>query len=167
MAHDTTPPGRLWRAIARTSGVLALLAIASAGMAPARSPVANPIEALIEKGTLAMRTSPDDSKQAADQALELLKQHPDPDLEIRARLLICDYESERDTAAAQREIAAATALLSQAKRQGLRAGILDCGGETLEHSRDNTKAVAQYTEAVSVATVEHDDEMLAMSLFSR
>src|SRR5277367_1580574 len=127
----------------------------------------NPIEALIEQSTLAMRTDPDVSRREADQALELLKKSPDPDLEIRARLLLCDYQSERDTAAAQREIAAATAVLPQAKRQGLRAGILDCEGESLENSGDNAKAMAQYTEAVSVATVEHDDEMLAMSLFSR
>ena len=127
----------------------------------------NPIEALIEQSTLAMRTEPDVSKREADQALELLKKSPDPDLEIRARLLLCDYQSERDTAAAQREIAAATAVLPQAKRQGLRAGILDCEGESLENSGDNAKAMAQYTEAVSVATGEHDDEMLAQSLYNR
>jgi diguanylate cyclase (GGDEF)-like protein len=125
------------------------------------------IEALIEQGTLAMRTDPDVSKRDADGALELLKKTPNPDLEIRARLLLCDYQAERDTAAAQREIAAATALLPQAKRQGLRAGILACEGESLENSGDNTKAMAQYTEAVSVATGQHDDEMLALSLFSR
>jgi diguanylate cyclase (GGDEF)-like protein len=128
---------------------------------------ADQVEALIERGTLAMRTDPDMSKRDADSALELLKKNPNPDLEIRARLLLCDYQSERDTAAAQREIAAATALLPQAKRQGLRAGILDCEGESLENSGDNTKAMAQYTEAVSVATGQHDDEMLALSLFSR
>ena len=153
--------------MARISASVVLLAIVcAASWAPARA-AANPIEALIEQGTLAMRTDPDASKREADEALELLKKSPDADLEIRARLLLCDYQSERDTAAAQREIAAATVLLPQAKRQGLRAGILDCEGESLENSGDNAKAMAQYTEAVSVATVEHDDEMLAMSLFSR
>jgi diguanylate cyclase (GGDEF)-like protein len=135
--------------------------------AAATAATLNPVEALIEQGTMAMRIDPDASKREADEALELLKKKPDPDLEIRARLLICDYQSERDTAAAQREIAAATALLSQAKRQGLRAGILDCEGESLENSGANTKAMAQYTEAVSVATGEHDDEMLAQSLYNR
>ena len=153
--------------IARISASVVLLAIVcAASLAPARA-ASNLIEALIEQGTLAMRTDPDASKREADEALELLKKSPDADLEIRARLLICDYQSERDTAAAQREIAAATALLPQAKRQGLRAGILGCEGESLENSGDNAKAMAQYTEAVSVATVEHDDEMLAFSLFSR
>ncbi len=128
---------------------------------------ANPVEALIDQGTLAMRIDPDASKRSADQALELLKRNPDPDLEIRARLLICDYQSERDTAAAQREIEAMSSLLPQATRQGLRAGILDCEGETLENSGNNVKAMAQYTEAVAVASGQHDDEMLALSLFSR
>jgi diguanylate cyclase (GGDEF)-like protein len=193
MAHDTTPlPGRPhWgfprcplgrrqKAIARISGVVALLVMVSlplswvhaantttAGRTATAIAATNPIEALIEQGTLAVRTSPDDSRHAADQALELLKKSPDPDLEIRARLLICDYESERDTVAAQREIAAATALLPQAKRQGLRAGILDCEGDSLENAGDNSKAMAEYTEAVSVAVNHHDDEMLAASLYAR
>jgi diguanylate cyclase (GGDEF)-like protein len=154
--------------------VLSLLTVSAAAGATdlnsgpdSHPPAARSIETLIAQGTLAMRTDPDASKRYADNALELLKQKPDPDLEVRARLLICDYESERDTAAAQREIAAMTALLPQVKRQGLRAGILDCEGETLENSGNNVKAMAQYTEAVSVASGQHDDEMLAQSLFSR
>jgi diguanylate cyclase (GGDEF)-like protein len=173
MTERATPAVSQWIAIVRIAAALVLLAwlplvpahAADSGAAPTAT--LNPVEALIEQSTMAMRTDPDASKREADEALELLKKRPDPDLEIRARLLICDYQSERDTAAAQREIAMATALLPQAKRQGLRAGILDCEGESLENSGDNTKAMAQYTEAVSVATGEHDDEMLAMSLFSR
>jgi diguanylate cyclase (GGDEF)-like protein len=173
MTQRAKPVVRRWNAIVRISAALVLLAWLPPLPARAQDTEAgtattlNPVEALIEQSTLAMRTEPDASKREADEALELLKKNPDPDLEIRARLLLCDYQSERDTAAAPREIAAATALLSQAKRQGLRAGILDCEGETLENSGDNTKAMAQYTEAVSVATGQHDDEMLAMSLYSR
>jgi diguanylate cyclase (GGDEF)-like protein len=174
MTERATPVVSQWNAIVRIATASVLLAwlplvparAADSGTAPTATTL-NPVEALIEQSTMAMRTDPDASKREADEALELLKKHPDPDLEIRARLLICDYQSERDTAAAQREIAAATALLPQAQRQGLRAGILDCEGESLENSGDNTKAMAQYSEAVSVATREHDDEMLAMSLFSR
>jgi diguanylate cyclase (GGDEF)-like protein len=146
---------------------LGVAAAVSAAAVPAARMAASPVDALIEQGTLAMRIDPDTSKRDADQALELLKEKPDPDREIRARLLICDYQSERDTAAAQREIAAMSSLLPQAKRQGLRAGILDCEGESLENSGNNVKAMAQYTEAVSVASGQHDDEMLALSLFSR
>ena len=178
MTRRRTATGRLTKAIPGAVAVLLAALLAGASMTSraadsdavavsAPSGGQEQIEALIEQGTLAMRTDPDASKRDADSALELLKKSPNPDLEIRARLLLCDYQSERDTAAAQREIAAATALLPQAKRQGLRAGILDCEGESLENSGDNTKAMAQYTEAVSVATGQHDDEMLALSLFSR
>jgi diguanylate cyclase (GGDEF)-like protein len=174
MIDRSTPPHRRWNAIVRIAAALVLLACRPPATASAEDSGAPPtaaavsrIEALIDRGTIDMRTEPDTSKREADEALELLKKNPDPDLEIRAHLLICDYQAERDTAAAQREIAAATALLPQAKRQGLRAGILGCEGESLENSGDNTKAMAQYTEAVSVATGEHDDEMLPESLYSR
>jgi diguanylate cyclase (GGDEF)-like protein len=161
--------------LARGAAALLMALQVLAGAEPARAEsvsvtapsTTDSAKSLVEEGTLAMRTDPDASKRLADRALELLKQHPDADLEIRARLIICDYQSERDTPAAQREIAAASASLAQAKRQGLRAGILDCEGETLENAGENVKAMAFYTEAVSVATVAHDDEMLALSLFSR
>jgi diguanylate cyclase (GGDEF)-like protein len=158
------------KAIARMTGAMVVLAcfwLPGAGADEPAATAVSSVEALIEQGTFAMRADPDASKRNADQALELLKTSPNADLEIRARLLICDYQSERDTAAAQREIAAATALLPQARRQGLRAGILECEGASLENSGDNTQALAQYTEAVSVASAEHDDEMLAESLYSR
>lgn len=177
--EDTTPDG--WcKAVLRASGaalVLIFLGCPWAGAAAAADPgrpavevtagKVNPAEVLIEQGTFAMRTDPEVSRRDAESALALLQKDPDPDLEIRARLLLCDYQSERDTAAAQRQIQAATALLPRAKRPGLRAGILNCEGESLENSGDNTKAMAYYTEAVSVATAEHDDEMLAFSLYSR
>src|SRR4051812_6414561 len=108
-------PG-VWGAAVLLAGLLACAATPSRPAEPDSVTVRPPngsadqIEALIEQGTLAMRTDPDTSKQVADSALELLKKNPNPDLEIRARLLLCDYQSERDTAAAQREIAAATAL---------------------------------------------------------
>ena len=56
------------------------------------------------------RSDPEASKRNAEEALRVLKRRPDPDLEIRARLLLCDYRSERDSAGAQQEIAAAAAL---------------------------------------------------------
>jgi diguanylate cyclase (GGDEF)-like protein len=178
MTPESAPPGSRSKAIARVSGaavvlLASLFALRLEAAEPnsvtvtAPGPGANSAAALIEQGTMAMRTDPDASKRDADRALELLRTSPDPDLEIRARLLLCDYQSERDTTAAQREIAAATALLPAAKRKGLRAGILECEGESLENSGDNAKAMAQYTEAVSVAAGEQDDEMLALSLVSR
>jgi diguanylate cyclase (GGDEF)-like protein len=147
--------------------VLALL-LRPAHAADASTPAnQNPAQTLIERGLLAERTDPEASKRDADSALEILKRTPDPDLEIRARMILCDYQSERDSAAAQQEIAAATALLPRARRQALRAGVFDCQGEIYETGGDNAKAMVQYQQAVAIASREHDDEMLAQSLFSR
>ena len=123
--------------------------------------------ALIERGTVAMRSDPDASKRYAEQALAIIRLHPDADLEIRARLLLCDYYSERDGSAAQLQIGAATALLAQAQRKGLRAGVLTCQGETLETAGDYAHADKQFDEAVAIATSTNDEQMLAEALFSR
>jgi diguanylate cyclase (GGDEF)-like protein len=123
--------------------------------------------ALIEHGAAAMRANPEVSRQDAERALEAIRHHPDADLEIRARLLLCDYYSERDAGAANQQIDAAGALLTQAQRKGLRAGVLTCEGETLETAGENARARQKFDEAVSVATATNDDAMLAEALFSR
>ncbi len=122
---------------------------------------------LIEAAVKAMRVDPDASKRYADRALALLNREPDADLEIRARLILCDYHSERDKATAEREISQATALMPLAKRQGLRAGLLTCEGDVNETAGDNVRAKSLYEQAVAVATGAHDNEMLAGALFSR
>jgi len=127
----------------------------------------NPALALIELGTVAMRTDPDASKREAEQALNIIRSHPDVDLEIRARLLLCDYYSERDGGAARQQIEAASALLAQAQRKGLRAGVLTCRGETQETAGDNAHAMTDFDEAVAVASAVNDEQMLAEALFSR
>jgi diguanylate cyclase (GGDEF)-like protein len=123
--------------------------------------------ALIEDGMVAMRADPDASKGDAEQALALIRLHPDADLEIRARLLLCDYYSERDGSAATQQIAAATALLAQAQRKGLRAGVLTCQGETLETAGNYAGAGTAFDGAVAAATAANDEQMLAEALFSR
>jgi tetratricopeptide (TPR) repeat protein len=80
--------------------------------------------------------------------------------------LLCDYYSERDQAAAEQQIAAATALLPQATRPGLRAGVLNCQGETLQTVGDNGQARALYDQAAAIATQTGDNQMLAEVLFS-
>jgi diguanylate cyclase (GGDEF)-like protein len=122
---------------------------------------------LIEHGTAAMRANPDESRQDAERALDMIGRHPDADLEIRARLLLCDYYSERDADAARQQIDAANALLPQARRQALRAGVLTCQGETLESAGDNAHAQTDFDAAVTVATAANDEPMLAEALFSR
>jgi diguanylate cyclase (GGDEF)-like protein len=121
----------------------------------------------VERAVIEMRIDPEASKRDAEEALQLLQKQPNPDLEVQARLLLCDYQAERDTKAAEREIEAGTALLPQAHRKGLRAGLLDCRGQMYETAGNNAKARALYEQAVTVAAETHDDEMLAQSLFSR
>jgi diguanylate cyclase (GGDEF)-like protein len=133
----------------------------------ARASDQNPALALIEHGTVAMRADPDASKRDAERALEIIRSRPDADLEIRARLLLCDYYSERDGVAAQQQIDAANVLLAHAQRKGLRAGVLTCQGETLETAGDNVRARTDFDEAVAVATAANDEQMLAEALFSR
>ena len=121
---------------------------------------------LIDQAANSARVDPEVSKRQAEAALDLLRRDPNPDLEIRARLLLCDYYSERDRAAAEQQIAAATALLPQATRQGLRAGVLNCQGETLQTIGENNQASDLYEQAAAIATSTHDDQMLAEVLFS-
>jgi diguanylate cyclase (GGDEF)-like protein len=142
--------------------------VALLGVAGARAGAApHPATALVDRATVDMRTDPEASKRNADQALGLLEKQPDADLEVQARLILCDYYAERDTGAAEREIDAGTALLSRAQRKGLKAGLLDCRGQMFETAGNNAKARALYEQAVTVAAETHDDEMLAQSLFSR
>jgi len=123
-------------------------------------------QALIDAAEQSSRAEPETGRRQAESALELLRRAPDPDLEIRARLVLCDYYSERDRAAAEQQIATATALLPQATRPGLKAGVLDCQGETLQTVGENNQASALYAEAEQIATQTHDDQMLAQVLYS-
>ena len=127
----------------------------------------HPAQALVDRAVIEVRSDPEASKRDADTALALIQHQPDPDLEIRARLLVCDYQSERNPAAAQKQIDAVTALLPAAKRPGLQAGMLNCEGEVAETAGRNSEARTAYEHAVTVATNDDDDEMLALSLFQR
>ena len=49
---------------------------------------AHPALVHVERGTIEMRTDPEASKRDADEALRLLEQQPDADLEVQARLLL-------------------------------------------------------------------------------
>ena len=127
----------------------------------------HPAQSYIDRATAAVRSSPEESVRDTQTALKILADQPQPDLEIRARLLMCDHLSERDRAAAEAEVAKARALLPQAARRGLEAGVLGCEGTILETASDNARARALYEQAVAVATRTQDKEMLAQSLFQR
>jgi len=113
------------------------------------------------------RAEPESGRAIAEASLEALKREPDVDLEIRTRLVLCDYYSERDQKAALGQIEFANALMADAKRTALRAGLLVCQGEILETQGENSKARDYYEQAVQVAAAAHDDEMLAGALYSR
>jgi len=153
----------LWAALTQTAAFDG----AQAASVPPAAAGQNSALSLIDRGVTEMRSNPEASRGDAEEALRALERAPDPDLEIRARLILCDYQSERDGSAAERQIAASTALLARAKRQGLRAGVLDCRGEMFETAGDYVRARAQYEQAIEQATVSKDDEMLAQSLFLR
>ena len=144
-----------------------VMAAVPAVAAAADQGATHPAQALVDRAVIEVRSDPEASKRDADGALALIQRQPDADLEIRARLLVCDYQSERDPAAALKQIEAVTALLPQAKRPGLQAGMLNCEGEVAETAGRNSEARTAYEHAVTVAMHTNDDEMLALSLFQR
>jgi diguanylate cyclase (GGDEF)-like protein len=154
-----------WQRLLRLTSICLLSALGIAAVPAADAP--NPAQALIDRAWAGARTDPDASSRDAYAALQILGSQPDVDLEIRARLLLCDHLSERDQPAAEQQIARARELLPQATRPGLQAGVLTCEGTIRETAGDNTKARDLYERAVGVATETSDKEMLAGALFSR
>jgi diguanylate cyclase (GGDEF)-like protein len=122
---------------------------------------------LLEQSQAQMKVDPDRSRRLAEQALQLLAVRPDADLQVRAYLLLCDYQSERDRAAAEQHVAQGRALVLQLQRKGLAAGLLGCEGMLQEGAGDNARALALYEQEVQVAEQARDDEMLADGLFNR
>ena len=143
-----------------------LVIVPAQGAEPA-APGEHPAKALIDHAAAMVRTDPQASNRDTKAALELLAKKPDADLEIRARLLLCDDLSERDRAAAEEQIALARALLPRATRRGLESGIYDCEGTVLETAGDNAAAEKSFERAVAIAEETKDQEMLAGALFSR
>ncbi|MBC7954625.1 MAG: tetratricopeptide repeat protein, partial [Cytophagales bacterium] len=122
---------------------------------------------LVDQSQAQVKIDPERSRKLAEQALQLLATRPDADLQVRAHLLLCDYHSERDRAAAERHVAQGRALAPQLQRKGLAAGLLGCEGGLYEGAGDNTRALALYEEEVALADKTRDDEMLADGLFNR
>ncbi len=141
-------------------GVLLLPAIGFA--APATD-----IQQLITRAEQEVFTDPEALNRDARLALAALQSRPDADLEIRTRLLLCEYNSERDLSAAEDHAQRALALLPQSHDPSLRAGMLTCQGETRESAGDNSQALQLFSQAVDVAGGAGNDEKLAAALYSR
>jgi len=157
-------PTSSFRRLLRLASAWILLAIGTTAVHAANDQ--HPAQTLVDRAWAAARTDPDASSRDAYAALEILGRRPDVDLEIRARLLLCDHLSERDQPAAEQQVATARELLPKATRRGLRAGVLTCEGTIRETAGDNANARTLYEQAVQVATEASDDEMLAGALFS-
>ncbi|MBC7991909.1 MAG: GGDEF domain-containing protein [Rhizobacter sp.] len=123
--------------------------------------------ALVEQSQAQVKVDPERSRALAEQALQLLAQQPDADLQLRAHLLLCDYHSERDLALANQHVAAGRALVPKLQRKGLAAGLFGCEGELHESAGDNTRALSAYEQEVQLAEQTQDDELLADGLYKR
>lgn len=122
---------------------------------------------LVRRSQAAVHSDPRLSRTLAEQALAELARHPDPDLEVTAHWVLCDYHSERDPSAAARHLTTARALLPQVKRTALAASLLGCEGDLSELNGDSQRAMTLYEQAVSVAEKTADQEILANALFQR
>lgn len=145
--------------------LLLLLALPALGAGAPAAP--HPAEAAIQRSLEAMRADPDESRRAAEEALKLLVQQPQADLEARAHLQLCDYWSERDATRAMQEVAAARAVLPQVRRQAFAAGALNCEGEVEEAAGNYARALSLFDAAVAKAESVHDEEMLGDALYQR
>lgn len=164
-------------AFTRALGVVAVVAaVALAAPAPAPAqptaepaalPAAHPAAALVQQAVKAGRANPETARRLAEEALGRLGAQPDADLEIRARLVLCDYYLERDLARVRELLAQATAQLPLVRRGGLRAGVYNCEGDLHEAEGDNARAMSAYERAVSAAEVAADNEFLADALYLR
>ena len=126
------------------------------------------LRALVEQSQAQVKVDPERSRQLAEQALQLLATQPDADLQVRAHLLLCDYHSERDRAAAEQQHGPGPRAGAPAQAQGAgRRACCGCEGELHESAGDNTRALALYEQEVQLAEQAQDDEMLADGLYKR
>ncbi|HTV79532.1 MAG TPA: tetratricopeptide repeat-containing diguanylate cyclase [Steroidobacteraceae bacterium] len=144
-----------------------LLIVVSPWPVLAAAAAAPDIRQLIDRAEQEGFTDPEAQNRDARAALDSLQRSPDVDAEIRARLILCGYDSERNLQAAQEQAQRVSALLPRAHDGGLRAGMLTCEGETRETRGDNAEALRLFSLAVAAATGSHDDARLAAALYSR
>ncbi|MEW6703233.1 MAG: diguanylate cyclase [Pseudomonadota bacterium] len=153
--------------MSRLSCLIVLLLLALRAPSAAGAAAGHPAQPLVERSVHAMRADPEASRRHAEQALELLAAQPQPDLEIRARLQLCDYFAERDSRLARDQIASARKLLPHSRRHGLQGGLSTCEGEIEENAGDYAKARALFDQAVEITERYDDGEMLANALYQR
>lgn len=147
--------------------LLAVLASGLGSTASAATTEAPTAKTLVERSKAAMRVDPQLSRTLAEAALAQLERAPDPDLQVMAHWLLCDYQAERDPAAAAEQLALGRALLPKVRNAGAAAYLLGCEGDSHELAGRNQQALALYEQAVAVAEQTHDDEALGNALYQR
>lgn len=161
-------PIRRIRVAARYCALTATSLLAGAASVALSQPLDKPsAQSLLDSASSEIRIDPDAGRRQIESALQLLRRSPEPDVEIRAHLLLSDYYLERDRNTALAQIDAADALLPQAGRPGLEAGVLTGRGQLAQMTGDNDQASGLYDQAAEVARSVNDDEMLAEVLLSR
>jgi diguanylate cyclase (GGDEF)-like protein len=151
--------------MARLALAIHTLALVAALVQPAAA--REDVAALLDQARAQTRVDPESSRRQVEQALKLLAEQPDVELEIRAHTLLCDYYSERDRVQAMLHVDRARALLPRSSRPGLRAHVANCEGELNELANETGRAAALYQEAVTVAELYEERELLADALFLR
>jgi len=162
-------PIRLVRIAARC-GLLAVLWLSiGVGSAPCRAQPADATTAqsLIDSAASEIRIDPDAGRRQLESALAMLVRTPDPDVAIRAHLLLADYYVDRDQTAAQGQINAANELLPLVARRSLEADVLNTRGRLLQIAGDNDQAARLFDQAAEIAESSHDEDLLADALMSR
>jgi diguanylate cyclase (GGDEF)-like protein len=122
---------------------------------------------LLERAEAQSRVDPDGSARLAREALASLGSDGNVDHRARALLILCEHESERDTASAMSRLEAARALMPSVQRRGLQARLFGCEGELRLQAGDSAAAMRLYEQAVRAAEQAGDDAELAQALFLR
>jgi diguanylate cyclase (GGDEF)-like protein len=144
----------------------AALSLALAALAAAASP-AGDAAALLDRAESQSRIDPEATARMAREALASLGPEGSADQRVRALLILCDHETERDSASATARVESARALMPQVQRRGLQARLFGCEGELRQQAGDSAAAMRLYEQAVHAAELAADNAELAQALYQR
>lgn len=122
---------------------------------------------LVERAEQLVRTDSDASRRHAEQALKRLASAPDPELELRARFVLCDHFADQTPSAARDQIAKSLPVVKKSSRIGWKSAFVLCKAIIDETEGHSQSALHGYDEAVRLAEGAQDPEFLAYSLFRR
>ncbi|WP_028312464.1 diguanylate cyclase [Derxia gummosa] len=161
MTPDTRLP-RFLHALRRRLALALLIGIVQP--APASD---NAIRDLLDRADNALRSDADVARGLALEALGKLDAAPDADLELRARVVLCDALIETDAAGAERQLAAGRAALKAATSRAYEADLLNCEGELRSIAGDTPAALRLFERALAIAERNDRPDAAAESLLRR